>query len=563
MLLWPFNKYPGTDYETFNWDWLLRTVKTLSQKVDDLYSTGLYDFVKKILEENPAWLTNFTIPYDIEKTTINNSEAYIIKISKAFPIKMHNTNVATEPTKYAADNNLMCVFNAGYYGDNKPYYPVIQDGQYWGGSQYVYTGSNQRAVLGIDYNNQMREFPLNTDPDTLIANNIRWSTTGYGMVMANGAQLISNTQLNPLQSIADDSGFWYFITVNGRSTDNIGCSVDQLAAFGINRGYDHLFVLDGGGSLNTVIEGVEMADYVDDFGTNERNLYSMFYFEYPENYVNNSAVWNRVNRLWSTLSKTILTLKKNDYTGGLPRVDFTANNMRLATSWNGKRLQSNLLDSNGTSHLFSYTGPVGIADSANLNDYDWPLARTTYSCSSAPTGLPEASAGYIDHIPFQDAELTATKEAVQIFRPHNKYRVYQRFISSGGTPSDWQLMASESYITTDINDLTLYPKTGVAYYRVASGTANSPAPAEPGRLIHSNSTPGTNVATQIYIPQAATAPILKRTVSAAGSFADWRAVAGIIESATEPTADYAKYSGMRWFDTTNHVVKTYYAGSWY
>lgn len=35
MLLWPFNKYPGTDYETFNWEWVLGTVKTYTQKVDD------------------------------------------------------------------------------------------------------------------------------------------------------------------------------------------------------------------------------------------------------------------------------------------------------------------------------------------------------------------------------------------------------------------------------------------------------------------------------------------------------------------------------------------------
>lgn len=27
MLLWPFNKYPGTDYETYNWEWILKTVK--------------------------------------------------------------------------------------------------------------------------------------------------------------------------------------------------------------------------------------------------------------------------------------------------------------------------------------------------------------------------------------------------------------------------------------------------------------------------------------------------------------------------------------------------------
>lgn len=35
MLLWPFNKYPGTDYETFNWEWILKTVKDYTKKVDD------------------------------------------------------------------------------------------------------------------------------------------------------------------------------------------------------------------------------------------------------------------------------------------------------------------------------------------------------------------------------------------------------------------------------------------------------------------------------------------------------------------------------------------------
>lgn len=35
MLLWPFNKYPGTDYETFNWEWVLKTVKEYTAKVDD------------------------------------------------------------------------------------------------------------------------------------------------------------------------------------------------------------------------------------------------------------------------------------------------------------------------------------------------------------------------------------------------------------------------------------------------------------------------------------------------------------------------------------------------
>ena len=33
MLLWPFNKYPGTDYETFNWEWLIK----LGKKWEDIW----------------------------------------------------------------------------------------------------------------------------------------------------------------------------------------------------------------------------------------------------------------------------------------------------------------------------------------------------------------------------------------------------------------------------------------------------------------------------------------------------------------------------------------------
>ena len=86
MLLWPFNKYPGTDYETFNWEWVLKTVKewvatmqtfknTITagweamqaawedyqddmndqwqEFIDDTYK----DQITEILEQHPEWVT--------------------------------------------------------------------------------------------------------------------------------------------------------------------------------------------------------------------------------------------------------------------------------------------------------------------------------------------------------------------------------------------------------------------------------------------------------------------------------------------------------------------------
>lgn len=56
---WPFNKYPGTDYETFNWDWILKTVKTWSDYLENFFKDngGLHEIVTKILTEHPEWTT--------------------------------------------------------------------------------------------------------------------------------------------------------------------------------------------------------------------------------------------------------------------------------------------------------------------------------------------------------------------------------------------------------------------------------------------------------------------------------------------------------------------------
>lgn len=50
--LWPF-----TNFHDLNLDWIIRTVKTYTKKVDDLYNFGLYDYVERVLTAHPEWTT--------------------------------------------------------------------------------------------------------------------------------------------------------------------------------------------------------------------------------------------------------------------------------------------------------------------------------------------------------------------------------------------------------------------------------------------------------------------------------------------------------------------------
>lgn len=120
-MLWPFNKYPGTDYETFNWEWILKTVKewvatmqtfktTITaaweamqeawadyqedlndqwqEFIDDTYK----DQITEILEDHPEWVT-----------TVMDGAITKPKINAAFLQEIENGYVT--PEMYGAVGN--------------------------------------------------------------------------------------------------------------------------------------------------------------------------------------------------------------------------------------------------------------------------------------------------------------------------------------------------------------------------------------------------------------------------------------------------------------------------
>lgn len=78
-MLWPFNKYPGTDYETYNWEWIISTVKRLQTTVDH-WVNDIKDYVLEILSDHPEWIQNWML--DDNSVTYDKIAADAVDASK-------------------------------------------------------------------------------------------------------------------------------------------------------------------------------------------------------------------------------------------------------------------------------------------------------------------------------------------------------------------------------------------------------------------------------------------------------------------------------------------------
>lgn len=75
MLLWDLlGKFPGTDYETFNWEWILKTVKDYTEKVDDFTEdmTDAWNAFKNVISHEIAEMhRKFAIYVNVTEEALN------------------------------------------------------------------------------------------------------------------------------------------------------------------------------------------------------------------------------------------------------------------------------------------------------------------------------------------------------------------------------------------------------------------------------------------------------------------------------------------------------------
>lgn len=127
-----FENWPFTNFHDLNLDWIIKTIKDYTKKVDDLYNQGLYYFVEKVLAAHPEWTT-----------TVQDGAITESKISRLFLRVIKNLYVTPEMFGGAGD---------GVTDDTQALQDAINDGK------PVYISGEYKTTNQIVLRNNLKLF---------------------------------------------------------------------------------------------------------------------------------------------------------------------------------------------------------------------------------------------------------------------------------------------------------------------------------------------------------------------------------------------------------------------
>lgn len=229
-----------------------------------------------------------------EKKTAYNTDYYVTVVPKKdangnrmrWKLGIANDaydGVGVESTvSFAHRKNATLAINCGVFNidTGAPLGVLIQDGR------VVHTGvpaEDKYQYLAITENGSFRVYPRTASSGAMIADGVTDAVCIFGSLILNG-QLVTQTDLRyePRQSIGIAAdGSIVIISVDGRKPgEDKGMSYDQLAAIHAEHGSVNAWILDGGGSVATVLRGVKQNDNVDYFHV-DRPVNNFLYIEKP------------------------------------------------------------------------------------------------------------------------------------------------------------------------------------------------------------------------------------------------------------------------------------------
>lgn len=216
---------------------------------------------------------------NIIRGRVNNANYYLLHINK-----LRHDGQMQYPFVYCPNGSGARTMSTLQMNMQKGYYIAINGGIFDIDGQYDTTGGNRRnAPLGITIQNSdivtgsdghyfgaltidgsgnlgATAYGVDVDPQTLINNGIVSAVTGFGSIIenyvatANADSVIGNYDAQRQIIGQYANGDYAILTIEGRNYDNsTGQSVANILSFCISLGLKFAYLLDGGGSTETVV----------------------------------------------------------------------------------------------------------------------------------------------------------------------------------------------------------------------------------------------------------------------------------------------------------------------
>lgn len=227
-------------------------------------------------------VTNTT--YYISKIPKYDSDGELIKLKRGFSWNDYNKKELESPRSFAARNAATLVANCSTYSTNTM--RVVGTSIYNGVIQQELSKQAYNYILAIGEDNTLKAYPPNTSAQRILDDGFKNALTSFIPLIENG-QSVSDVILDsrdifwlrhPRQAIAQDAyGNTYFFTSEGRRSAEKGMTARDVVRVLLSMNMDFAFMLDGGGSAQTVFHCSTINRVPDDDGKTERSMLDFLY----------------------------------------------------------------------------------------------------------------------------------------------------------------------------------------------------------------------------------------------------------------------------------------------
>lgn len=217
--------------------------------------------------------------YFITKIPKEDSDGNLIKLKRGFSKDSYGSEELESPRSFAARNASTLVTNCSTYSTNT--YRVVGTSIHNGEIQQELSKQPYNHILAIGDDNTLKSYPPSTDAQTILNDGFNNALTAFIPMIEDGSKVSDSildsrdmfNERHPRQAIAQDSsGDIYFLTCEGRRAAERGMTVRDVLRIFLDMDMQFAYMLDGGGSAQTVYHGTTVNRFSDDRGKTEREM---------------------------------------------------------------------------------------------------------------------------------------------------------------------------------------------------------------------------------------------------------------------------------------------------